>query len=583
MKRKKAGKVQTNGLTRRDCGTASQIPTSRSLARPELIGLGIKDTRNNRSYVVEDEVLTGGMGIVLQCSRGKESPIILKACREEKHLNLFYKEANNWLKLSAHPHPNIVTAEDLFEYDLPGIGKRYFLVLELVAGPRDIQDILNDAGMRSITARLNNDFRAHIGRFSTETVLRCLLDICAGMEHIGRAGITAHGDLKPENILIDHAERAKITDFGLSGMDTEGFHSGVYTAPELRHGGKPTVQSDVYSFGRILRQDIIPSIGDIKTRQELKHIANKCQQNTPTNRFLDFAGISVKINCLYKAIYGKDYEPLPLFTPTTEILIKTVAGLNSLPLPEYETMQNILSEAEELSNNNPTIYSWLGQTYYMQGKLEQSWTAYKKAAELNPHNTANQNNLGLIRFRQNRLDEAVGIFNQIIQLGLADDFTYHHLGEILRKQNKPAEAISAFNQAIKLAPDNPDNYCKLSFIYDAQGKLSDAISFCRKAVDLASDNPSRYARLPISLYNDLLNNLSKKAHAIEKTKAVHRQMLDSDNPEQLHFFAISIHNRLDAKELLEKALGILTAKCNLSNDEYQLKTKIANALRDLRI
>lgn len=50
---------------------------------------------------------------------------------------------------------------------------------------------------------------------SPETLRRMLVDICAGVEHLHRAGL-AHRDLKPENIFLDGNTTAKIGDYGLS-------------------------------------------------------------------------------------------------------------------------------------------------------------------------------------------------------------------------------------------------------------------------------------------------------------------------------------------------------------------------------
>lgn len=47
-----------------------------------------------------------------------------------------------------------------------------------------------------------------------ETLRRMLVDICAGVEHLHRAGL-AHRDLKPENIFLDGNTTAVIGDYGL--------------------------------------------------------------------------------------------------------------------------------------------------------------------------------------------------------------------------------------------------------------------------------------------------------------------------------------------------------------------------------
>ncbi|MFT3922371.1 MAG: sigma 54-interacting transcriptional regulator [Myxococcales bacterium] len=74
---------------------------------------------------------------------------------------------------------------------------------------------------------------------------------------IHRAGIV-HGDLKPANVIVDAAHGPNLIDFGLSSRvgvgdrfesSLSGSGTPLFMAPELFHGGEPTVASDVYALG----------------------------------------------------------------------------------------------------------------------------------------------------------------------------------------------------------------------------------------------------------------------------------------------------------------------------------------------
>ena len=84
--------------------------------------------------------------------------------------------------------------------------------------------------------------------------------ICAGLAQAHRQGVI-HGDLKCANVILSRLPqggwRAVIADFGAAKMkaldtpDVKGGCAGTrdYMAPELFHGERPTVASDLYALG----------------------------------------------------------------------------------------------------------------------------------------------------------------------------------------------------------------------------------------------------------------------------------------------------------------------------------------------
>ena len=67
-----------------------------------------------------------------------------------------------------------------------------------------------------------------------------------------------HRDIKPANVMLDGHGRARITDFGLAGVETEipaadvGSGTPAYMAPEQRDGRGVTRRSDLYAPGLVL-------------------------------------------------------------------------------------------------------------------------------------------------------------------------------------------------------------------------------------------------------------------------------------------------------------------------------------------
>ncbi|EKM76726.1 hypothetical protein AGABI1DRAFT_12623, partial [Agaricus bisporus var. burnettii JB137-S8] len=88
-----------------------------------------------------------------------------------------------------------------------------------------------------------------------------LHDIASGLQYLHNGNIV-HGDLKGANVLVDQYSRARLTDFGLSKILTDGtlgftnttkLASGRTTSwasPELlEDNARPTTESDIWAFG----------------------------------------------------------------------------------------------------------------------------------------------------------------------------------------------------------------------------------------------------------------------------------------------------------------------------------------------
>ena len=96
-----------------------------------------------------------------------------------------------------------------------------------------------------------------IGRLPADKAVEISREICMGLAAIHRAGIL-HRDLKPANIIIDSKGEARITDFGIAGIESEvqGAEARVgtpaYMSPEQIDGKEITTRSDIYSLGLVL-------------------------------------------------------------------------------------------------------------------------------------------------------------------------------------------------------------------------------------------------------------------------------------------------------------------------------------------
>ncbi|XP_029563336.1 5'-AMP-activated protein kinase catalytic subunit alpha-2 isoform X3 [Salmo trutta] len=120
------------------------------------------------------------------------------------------------LKLFRHPH--IIKL-----YQVISTPTDFFMVMEYVSGGELF------------------DYICKHGRVEDKEARRLFQQIISGVDYCHRH-MVVHRDLKPENVLLDHSKNAKIADFGLSNMMSDGEFlrtscgSPNYAAPEVISG-----------------------------------------------------------------------------------------------------------------------------------------------------------------------------------------------------------------------------------------------------------------------------------------------------------------------------------------------------------
>lgn len=196
-------------------------------------------------YTLSRLIGTGGMASVWAAQDPRlDREVAIKVISDTLALDpLFVDRFAREAKIAAAlSHPHVVNV-----FDYGSHGGRPYLVMEYVPGG-------------TLSTRLKE------GRFDWEpkTLARELLD---ALGYIHAAGIL-HRDLKPANVLIGTDGRARLTDFGIAHLadatklTSTGFIVGTekYISPEVRHGGAPSVGSDLYGLGVLLRECATASV-----------------------------------------------------------------------------------------------------------------------------------------------------------------------------------------------------------------------------------------------------------------------------------------------------------------------------------
>ncbi len=217
---------------------------------------------------------------------------VFKFCFKRDRLPALKREARLLKRLRRYAHPAIVVVYDVTEGERPP----HYLEMEYVDGPR-LRDWL-----------------------SADPPLSDRLEIVAqladALDVVHAAGIY-HRDIKPANILLTRREdgvlQAKLSDFGLGAAQDPEFLKSIsdshvsgcvgtwdYIAPELRHGGAASAQSDLYSLGLTLYQIVVgdldrPLTGDWESQvptEVLREDLGKCVCQDPVQRWASGAELA---------------------------------------------------------------------------------------------------------------------------------------------------------------------------------------------------------------------------------------------------------------------------------------------------
>ena len=167
------------------------------------------------------------------------SPYLLDDHERIRREDRLFREAEALLHMG--PHPNVVTVRDVFRDD----DGRIVVVQES-----------DDA--RSLRQRLSGGTPLTIGQR-----LSLLADLCRGLAHAHGHGVI-HRLVTPGHVLLSDDGQARLADFGLAKLDTEGSSTvwqvdaveppdRPYLAPELRNPvlGRPEPATDRYGLGLI--------------------------------------------------------------------------------------------------------------------------------------------------------------------------------------------------------------------------------------------------------------------------------------------------------------------------------------------
>lgn len=236
----------------------------------------------------------GGMGEVYKADDIKLSQTVAlkflpdRLERDPAALERFHAEVRTARQVS---HPNVCRVFDIGEID-----GRHFLSMEFIDGD-DLSSLLR-----------------RVGRLSSERAVEIARQLCVGLAAIHNAGIL-HRDFKPANVIIDGKGRARITDFGIAGIEAEIANDRLrvgtpaYMSPEQIAGKDVSAKSDIYALGLVLYE--IFTGKQAFTADSIHELIRKHQTETPTNPSEHVKGIDPLVESVIARCLEKDPKDRP--------------------------------------------------------------------------------------------------------------------------------------------------------------------------------------------------------------------------------------------------------------------------------
>ena len=167
-------------------------------------------------------------------------------------------------------------------------------------------------------------------------VMRWIYDIASGLENAELHGIIHH-DVKPGNILLDVEGNAKIGDFGIAQILSDGLPgagnllSPHYVSPEKVRTGEDGVPGDIYSLGATfyhLVTGVTPFRHDDK--EELLRMRLTADPAAPHLLRKD---VGIELSHLILSMMNRDPEARPSYKTVTTELNRIIKGKKTAPVP----------------------------------------------------------------------------------------------------------------------------------------------------------------------------------------------------------------------------------------------------------
>jgi serine/threonine protein kinase len=403
-----------------------------NLAEGEIVALPFFD---NAKFVVGSK-RGGGMGNVYQLIPlvPGAPPLALKTYQGGGDFSLFEREARIWISLSGHPSVSRAITYGTLK------GARCILANWY---PRSVLDL----NSQSLTC---------------EGIVRFASEIVSGLKDCYEQHGLIHKDIKPSNILIDNNNAPRLADFGISSIapsnhllrqiyqntidlkshqyDRNSSVSGtpLYMAPELFHGGKNSIKSDIYALGITL----------------FEWIAGAHPYLTPEGKF-NYTGVSTFADETRKW-YGEEIEPLVkliLLAIQLDVVDRPATYSELLARSTFE-VRAAERDGSSRRSERPAVFGLISRAQVLrrQGKLSEAVGLLKRELDKQPDDVLLLTNYATTLIKADQMPAAIPYLDRAVALNRKSRNFYSNQAYIEPNVNRSLLLIGAkqFQEAAEL-------------------------------------------------------------------------------------------------------------------------------------
>jgi serine/threonine-protein kinase len=143
-----------------------------------------------------------------------------------------------------------------------------------------------------------------------------------------------------------------------------------------------------------------------------------------------------------------------------------------------------LTASLALSNRNPAIFAYVGNTQLKASKLRAAADSYRQAIHVKPDFAVAHANLGFVLNERGELKEAETVLVKATELDPRNPRSYYNLGLNLQRQRANERAALAYRSAIRLKPDYAEALNNYGNTLTSLGRFEEALAAFDKAIAL---------------------------------------------------------------------------------------------------